>query len=137
MSRRAVLVACRDLMFRSKVDTTLRHMGFESRSLGAADDPRAALGSFVPAAVIVDLALGDERWRAIVAAARENTPPLPILAFGPHVDHAAQQAARAAGCTLVVANSRLARELPALVERLLSGPHVSPSDHDTAPYEPE
>jgi hypothetical protein len=33
----------------------------------------------------------------------------------------AQRAARAAGCAIVVANSRLARELPALVERLLAG----------------
>lgn len=120
-------MACRDLMFRSKVDTTLRHMGVDAHALAAADDPRAALDTLAPAAIIVDLALGDERWRAIVAAAREGTPPVPVLAFGPHIDHAAQRAARAAGCTLVVANSRLARELPALVERLLAGPPEEPT----------
>ena len=114
-------------MFRSKVDTTLRHMGVDARALAAADDPRAVLDTLAPAAVIVDLALGDERWRAVVAAAREGTPPVPVLAFGPHVDHVAQRAARAAGCAIVVANSRLARELPALVERLLAGPAEEPA----------
>ncbi len=127
MPQRAVLVACRDLMFRSKVDTTLRHMGLDAHTLGAADDPRVVLDALAPAAIIVDLALGDDRWRAVVAAAREGTLPVPVLAFGPHVDHVAQRAARAAGCTIVVANSRLARELPALVERLLAGPPEEPT----------
>ena len=116
----AILIACRDLLFRSKVETTLRHMGMAPHALGAAADPGAALAQQRPAAVIVDLGLPGARWREVVAAARAADPPIPVLAFGSHVDRASQQAARAAGCALVVANSRLARELPALVERLLA-----------------
>jgi DNA-binding NarL/FixJ family response regulator len=116
----AILIACRDLLFRSKVETTLRHMGMVPRTLGAAGDPGVAMAQERPAAAIVDLGLPEERWRAVVAAACAADPPVPVLAFGSHVDRPSQQAARAAGCDLVVANSRLARELPALVERLLA-----------------
>ena len=118
----AILIACRDLLFRSKVETTLRHLGLVPRTLGAAGDPGVAMLQERPAAAIVDLGLPEERWRAVVAAARAADPPIPVLAFGSHVDRPSQQAARAAGCDLVVANSRLARELPALVERLLAPP---------------
>ena len=94
-------------------------MGLQSLVLRPSDDPAAVLAAGCPLLAIVDLGVGPERWRAIVAAARATQPPLPVLAFGAHVDRAAQSDARAAGCDLVVANSRLARELPALVERLL------------------
>ena len=109
-------------MFRSKIEATLRHMGLRPLSLRPSDDPAAVLAAGDPALVIVDLGVGPERWRSIVAAARatDRVPsPAPVLAFGAHVDRAAQSEARAAGCDLVVANSRLSRELPALVERLL------------------
>ncbi len=107
-------------MFRSKAEATLRHMGLEPRALRAADAAPAAFADADVAAAIVDLGLGEPAWRLIVASARAARPPRPVLAFGAHVDREAQRAARAAGCTLVVANSRLARELPALVERLLA-----------------
>jgi len=106
-------------MFRSRVETTLRHMGLRPLTLRPADDPTAILAAGQPALAIVDLGMASDRWHAVVAAARACSPPLPVLAFGAHVDHAAHTAARAAGCDLVVANSRLARELPTLVERLL------------------
>jgi len=38
----AIIIACRDLLFRSKVETTLRHMGMVPRTLGAAGDLGAA-----------------------------------------------------------------------------------------------
>jgi len=114
-----ILVACRDLMFRSKIDVMLRHSGITPGVLRASDDPAAVLAAGRPSAIILDLRLGPERWRPIVAEARAATPPIPILAFGPHIDRAAQAAARAAGCTLVVANSRLSRDLPALIQQVL------------------
>ena len=115
-----IRVACHDLMFRSKVETTLGHMGHVALTLRAADDPAAVVAANHPVAAIVDLGLGEERWRHIVAAVRAPEPPIPVLAFGSHVDRAMQAAARQAGCDLVVANSRLARELPDLVDRLIT-----------------
>lgn len=46
---------------------------------------------------------------------------MPVLGFYSHVDADTREAARAAGVDLVVPRSRMARELPALAERLLSG----------------
>ena len=45
---------------------------------------------------------------------------LPVLGYYSHVDAETRQVAEAAGVDLVVPRSRMARELPQLVERLLS-----------------
>ena len=44
---------------------------------------------------------------------------LPVLGFYQHTDPRTRERAEAAGVDLVVPRSRMARELPALVERLL------------------
>jgi hypothetical protein len=46
---------------------------------------------------------------------------VPVLGFYPHTDAELRQAAEAAGVDLVVPRSRLAREMPQLVDRLLAG----------------
>jgi hypothetical protein len=45
----------------------------------------------------------------------------PVLGFYSHVDVETREAAEAAGVDLVVPRSRMARELPALAEKLLEG----------------
>ncbi len=45
----------------------------------------------------------------------------PVLGYYSHVDVETREAAEAAGVDLVVPRSRMARELPVLAERLLSG----------------
>jgi len=45
----------------------------------------------------------------------------PVLGYYSHVDVATREAAEAAGVDLVVPRSRMARELPALADRLLRG----------------
>jgi len=44
---------------------------------------------------------------------------VPVLGYYSHVDVATKEAAEAAGVDLVIPRSRMARELPALAERLL------------------
>jgi hypothetical protein len=46
---------------------------------------------------------------------------MPVLGYYSHVDVETKEAAEAAGVDLVVPRSRMARELPALAERLLDG----------------
>jgi hypothetical protein len=46
---------------------------------------------------------------------------VPVLGYYSHVDVETRQAAEAAGVDLVVPRSRMARELPELVDRLLKG----------------
>jgi hypothetical protein len=61
----------------------------------------------------------------IVDIERENPEAvvglgMPVLGFYPHTDADLRQAAEAAGVDLVVPRSRLAREMPELVEELLA-----------------
>jgi hypothetical protein len=46
---------------------------------------------------------------------------VPVLGYYPHVDAELRRTAEAAGVDLVVPRSRMLRELPELVERLLRG----------------
>lgn len=49
-------------------------------------------------------------------------PGIPVLGYYSHVDVETKKASEAAGLALVVPRSRMARELPELVERLLASP---------------
>jgi hypothetical protein len=44
---------------------------------------------------------------------------VPLVAYGPHVDVETQEQARQAGATAVIANSKLASDLPGVVARTL------------------
>ncbi len=51
---------------------------------------------------------------------------MPVIAFGSHVDLETQAEARKAGATRVIANSKLAADLPGIVERALrTAPHAT------------
>jgi hypothetical protein len=105
---RVVAVAA-DLMLGSKVEATLGAAGHEvtlSPSLAEAPLAEAEL-------IVADLEV--ERPEALVAAG------VPVLGYYSHVDAETRGAAVAAGVDLVVPRSRMARELPALVEGLLRG----------------
>ena len=66
----------------------------------------------------------DEAQLLIVDVERENPEAVvglgvPVLGFYPHTEAELRSAAEAAGVDLVVPRSRLAREMPQLVDRLL------------------
>lgn len=65
--------------------------------------------------MVVDLgARGD--WEGAVREAAGMG--MPVVAFGPHMDAEARRRARAAGASRVLANSNLARDLPAILSAL-------------------
>lgn len=104
---RVVAVAA-DLMLGSKVDATLSAAGHEvtlSPSLQGAPLDGAEL-------IVADLEV--ENPEALVGLG------IPVLGYYSHVEAETRRLAEAAGVDLVVPRSRLARELPALAERLLS-----------------
>ncbi len=104
-----VLALVPDLMLASRVEATLAGAGHEV-VLGSAPGG----GSFGEADLIVaDVGEVDP---ALVAG---NGPP--VLGVYRHTDPATRDRAEAAGIDLVVPRSRLARELPELVDRLLGG----------------
>ncbi len=100
MARIAAVVP--DLFFASKVKETLTAAGHEV-TLVASDPPPADV-------VIVDLDAAGP------GAAPAGTPR---LGFYSHVEVDTRRAAEAAGYDLVVPRSRMAREMPELVARLL------------------
>ena len=105
-----ILAYVPDLLFGSRVAGALQAAGHEVRLAPALPDPLDA------DLLIVDLT-ADAQTRARAAGA----VTVPTLAFYSHVEAAVRGMAEEAGIDLVVPRSRMAREGPALVERLLAG----------------
>lgn len=98
-----------DLLFGSNVVGALTAAGHEVRLVPALDDVGQA------DALIVDLTV-DAPQR--IAALPERRPP--TLAFYSHVEVDVRRLAESAGIELVVPRSRMARDAPALVQRLIA-----------------
>jgi hypothetical protein len=102
-----VVAVATDLLLGSKVEATLSAAGHEvtlSPSLQEAPLQEAEL-------LVADL--DAENPEALVGLG------IPVLGYYSHVEVDTREAAEAAGVDLVVPRSRLAREMPQLVERLL------------------
>jgi acetylornithine deacetylase/succinyl-diaminopimelate desuccinylase-like protein len=102
-----VLSISNDLMLGSKVQETLKAAGHE---------------------VVVSASIEETSWDGIdliVADLDAENPEalvglgMPVLGYYSHVDVATRETAEAAGVDLAVPRSRMARELPDLVKRLL------------------
>lgn len=110
-----VVAIAPDLLFGSRIQETLSTAGHEVSvvpSLAeAADLERTDL-------LICDL---DREPAEATVGFR-----MPVLGFYSHVQVETREAAQKAGVDLVVPRSRLAREMPELVERLLSEPRPRP-----------
>ena len=103
-----VVAIASDLLLGSKVEAMLSAAGHDvtlSPALNEAPLEDAEL-------IVADL--DAENPEALVGLG------IPVLGYYSHVDVDTKQAAEAAGVDLVVPRSRMARELPALAERLLS-----------------
>lgn len=103
-----VVSIAEDLMLASRVDVMLTGAGHHvilARSLEGASLEGADL-------IVADLEVASPSELAAAG--------LPVLGYYSHVDVETKKAADAAGLDLAVPRSRMARELPALVEKLLS-----------------
>jgi hypothetical protein len=95
-----------DLMLASRVSESLKTAGHEVSVVSKLPDPLEA------EAIVCDLDTAD--IDAVAAA------PVPTLGFYSHVDVETKQKAEAAGLDLVVPRSRMSRDLPQLLARLLT-----------------
>lgn len=128
-----VLLLERDLFFSVKIRETLRHLNYETVVARNEDDFGRKLAASAPALAIINIATAGVAWERVIAQARAAN--VPVLAFGPHVDLEAQQQARRAGANRVVSNAKLAKDLPAIVGRMLAG--SASVNQDEAPAEDE
>jgi DNA-binding response OmpR family regulator len=110
-----VLALAPDLFFASKIKETLTAADHEVRLASSVEDALAAAGA--ADLVIVDLHSEQLDPARLVAGVSGK----PLLGFYSHVDADTREQATSAGFDLVVPRSRMAREMPDLVERLLSG----------------
>src|SRR3990172_5155888 len=116
-SGRIVLVAT-DLMRQSRVAEAARALGYAVAVATTAEEAREALRGDAAAVVILDLQAEGVPWRDVLAAAS----PVPVIAVGQHTKPDVLRAAKAAGCRLAVARSRLVNELPRLIEKAKGAP---------------
>ena len=119
----SVILLDTDLFFVVKIRTTLQHAGYSVQTTRTVEDFTRRLAEDTPALALVNTALTSVDWRSAIAAAR--AAHVPVIAFGSHVDLETQQQAREAGATRVIANSRLAADLPAIVARALRASSVT------------
>lgn len=115
--RTPVLLLDTDLFFAVKIADTLKHAGYTTRTVRSEADFARLLGEAPPAVAIVNTAARGIDFRHAIQLARAAA--VPVVAFGSHVDVETQEAARRAGATRVIANSRVASDLPGVLERAL------------------
>ena len=115
-----VVVLCPDLLFGSKVEGGLRAAGHEATRVEAEEAARAALAKGAEA-VAIDLSAEELDGAGLVESLREagELRGVATLGFYPHVEQETRRRAEEAGFDLVVPRSRMAREMGALVERLV------------------
>jgi hypothetical protein len=103
-----ILSIATDLMLGSKVEAQLTAAGHEVTTAAAIEETTWEGKDLI----VADLDV--ENPEALVGLG------IPVLGYYSHVDVATKEAAEAAGIDLAVPRSRMARELPALAEKLLS-----------------
>ncbi len=118
-----VLALEKDLFFAVKIRDTLRHYDIAVttvRSLAAFEQALQTTSDQTeqkPGLTIVNIATTGVDWEAAIRYARSQQ--LPVLAFGSHMDLDARARALQAGAQKVVANSKFAKDMPGLVQRML------------------
>src|SRR6516162_22641 len=101
-----------DLMFTSRITGT-------ARDLGLTVSPARSMATLLdlarrqpPGCVIIDLANSGLDLSVLFAGLAELPNRPRVVAYGSHVDAASLQAARSAGCNVVLPRSRFIEELP-------------------------
>ena len=119
MAEPLVLALVPDLMFSTRIEQALRHLAYRAEFAADRGALVARTRAAAPVLVLVDLAARGVDAAGAIQALKEDpaTAEVPVVAFGPHLDEAARAAAQAAGADAVVANSKLALDLPSLVAR--------------------
>jgi predicted metal-dependent hydrolase len=152
MDEKSPLIVCfvADLMFSTRIDNAIRHLGCQSKwieraaQLGEAradttpDAPGEALRgrsgelftrltAWQPALLLFDLANENIPWQRWIPALKSSpaTRRMPILCFGPHADVAVMSEAKRIGADVVLARSRFTADIPGLLQQ-----HMRLPDHE-------
>ncbi len=117
-----VVVYCHDLYFSLRIQDVIEKLGGRMQAVTSAADLAEGLAA-APVLALIEVGPGGQGdWVHAVHYARKFTRGVPIIAFAAHVDTAAHEAARAAGCDYVWSKKRFMAELPTVVARHLTPP---------------
>lgn len=121
MSDRTIMALVPDLFFLSRLREAATSRAVTIEVVRRAERLAERASEVGPALIILDMGIVAQDWLSALQALRANptTAQLPVVAFGPHVDQAAQAAARAAGATRVLANSRFVETVADLIDHYL------------------
>lgn len=114
-----IIYCSRDLIFATKIRSTAEALGVASkpaRDAGMLDDKIEMAGEAGPAAIMVDMDMGDDAI-ALIKQAKAKAGKSPVIAFGSHVATELLQAAGEAGADEVIPRSRFTALLPSLIQR--------------------
>jgi CheY-like chemotaxis protein len=115
------LLLCDDLMFASRITATARSLGLPVRTVRTGGDLEQQAAKERPSCVILDLANPGLSLAELLSRLRpEGGVPL-IVAYGSHVDAAVLNAARQAGCDVVLPRSTFVEGLAAALPRWFAG----------------
>lgn len=124
-----VLVLERDLFFVVKIRETLKAAGCATLTAKSASEFAERLAAEPrPICALIHFGAPGVAWEDAIRAA--HAAGIPALAYGSHVDLAAQSAARAAGATRVIANSKLAANIPAQIDQTIARAAANPAPAD-------
>lgn len=127
----AVVCLVPDLFFATRFEDVIRAAGGEAVLVDEAQAFIAAVDRSNPVLALVDLdAPGDWAFAIRRLKARPHSRPVPIYAFGSHVDVETLRRARLAGADHAWARSKMATDLVAVVERHVSPPVRYPEGWD-------
>lgn len=117
----AIVVAGDDLLFSSRIASSLTQLGYRPIAVRTAAAFHDALSAH-PVAAILNLASPGFDAVAAIRRAKADTAMrgIPLLGFCGHAETARQEAARSAGCDLVATNGMVATGLPRLLASLLA-----------------
>lgn len=114
-----ILAVVDDLFFLSKIQQTAQQVGVAVEAVPPAQ-LEERLKQVAADAVILDLNHRSGSVAEVLRALKSNpaTKGIPAVGFVSHVQSDMIEAARAAGCDLVLARSAFSQELPKLLEKL-------------------
>ena len=114
-----VLVIDEDLLFSTRVESTLRKLGYDVLVTGNPEEAIAIAEASTLGLTIINFGREGLRPLETVAKLKGMFQPAPVLGFLSHkLMPSVRDTAREAGCDLLVANSALVLRLAQLVQRL-------------------
>ncbi len=115
-------VLCDDLIFTSRITGTARSLATEIKPARSPADLLNLTRETPPSLVIIDLANPGLNLPELLSQFRSEGIKSPfVVAFGSHVDTRTLQAARDAGCNLVLPRSKFVDDLPRKLAGWLEG----------------